>query len=230
MSGFAAINGEPDGQPLLPPIALTDEATGLAAAFATMVALHSGQRPGRRRQPAGDDVPPDGPAAVAVRAARRAAAAARRRAAVHRARGARTGAPTAGGSPCRRAATASPRGCMALLGVGDDARFATFAGRAEHRDELEAVMAAWCAAPHGRRGAGRVHRRRRRGRAGDGHGRHRRRPALRAPGDDRRRRRHADAGADRPAQRRRRARCAGPGRPLDADGAEIRAHGWGDLS
>ena len=25
MSGFAAINGEPDGPPLLPPIALTDE-------------------------------------------------------------------------------------------------------------------------------------------------------------------------------------------------------------
>ena len=42
MSGFAALNGEPDGAPLLPPIALTDEVTGLAAAFATMVALHSG--------------------------------------------------------------------------------------------------------------------------------------------------------------------------------------------
>ena len=42
MSGLAAISGEPDGQPLLPPIALTDEVTGLAAAFATMVALHSG--------------------------------------------------------------------------------------------------------------------------------------------------------------------------------------------
>ena len=42
MSGFAAINGEPDGGPLLPPIALTDEVTALAAAFATMVALHSG--------------------------------------------------------------------------------------------------------------------------------------------------------------------------------------------
>jgi crotonobetainyl-CoA:carnitine CoA-transferase CaiB-like acyl-CoA transferase len=42
MSGFAAVNGEPDGPPLLPPIALTDEVTGLAAAFATMVALHSG--------------------------------------------------------------------------------------------------------------------------------------------------------------------------------------------
>ncbi len=42
MSGFAAISGEPEGQPLLPPIALTDEVAGLAAAFATMVAVHSG--------------------------------------------------------------------------------------------------------------------------------------------------------------------------------------------
>ena len=43
LSGFAALNGEPGGQPLLPPIALTDELTALAAAFATMVAVHSGQ-------------------------------------------------------------------------------------------------------------------------------------------------------------------------------------------
>jgi crotonobetainyl-CoA:carnitine CoA-transferase CaiB-like acyl-CoA transferase len=42
MSGFAAINGEPDGGPLLPPIALTDEVTALAAAFAIMAALHAG--------------------------------------------------------------------------------------------------------------------------------------------------------------------------------------------
>jgi crotonobetainyl-CoA:carnitine CoA-transferase CaiB-like acyl-CoA transferase len=42
MSGFAAINGEADGGPLLPPIALTDEVTAMAAAFAIMVALHSG--------------------------------------------------------------------------------------------------------------------------------------------------------------------------------------------
>jgi crotonobetainyl-CoA:carnitine CoA-transferase CaiB-like acyl-CoA transferase len=42
LSGFAAINGEPDGQPLLPPIALTDEVAALVAAFATMVAVHSG--------------------------------------------------------------------------------------------------------------------------------------------------------------------------------------------
>jgi crotonobetainyl-CoA:carnitine CoA-transferase CaiB-like acyl-CoA transferase len=43
MSGFAAVNGEADGQPLLPAIALTDEVTGLVAAFATMVALWSEQ-------------------------------------------------------------------------------------------------------------------------------------------------------------------------------------------
>ena len=42
MSGFAAMNGEADGGPLLPPIALTDELAGLGAAFATMVAVHAG--------------------------------------------------------------------------------------------------------------------------------------------------------------------------------------------
>lgn len=42
LSGFASINGEPDGKPLLPPIALTDELTAIAAAFATLVAVHSG--------------------------------------------------------------------------------------------------------------------------------------------------------------------------------------------
>ena len=41
MSGFAAINGEPGGPPLLPPIALTDEVTGLAAAFAALVGVYS---------------------------------------------------------------------------------------------------------------------------------------------------------------------------------------------
>jgi crotonobetainyl-CoA:carnitine CoA-transferase CaiB-like acyl-CoA transferase len=42
MSGFAGVNGEPDGGPLLPPIALTDEITAIAAAFATLAAVHSG--------------------------------------------------------------------------------------------------------------------------------------------------------------------------------------------
>jgi crotonobetainyl-CoA:carnitine CoA-transferase CaiB-like acyl-CoA transferase len=42
MSGFAAINGEAGGPPLLPPIALTDEITAVVGAFAVMVALWSG--------------------------------------------------------------------------------------------------------------------------------------------------------------------------------------------
>ncbi len=42
MSGFAAINGEPEGGPLLPPIALTDEVAALAAAFATLAAVRTG--------------------------------------------------------------------------------------------------------------------------------------------------------------------------------------------
>ena len=46
MSGFAAINGEPDGAPLLPPIALTDEVTALAGAFCVMVALRHRDRTG----------------------------------------------------------------------------------------------------------------------------------------------------------------------------------------
>lgn len=41
MSGLASITGMPGGDPMLPPIALTDEVTGLVAAFATMVALWS---------------------------------------------------------------------------------------------------------------------------------------------------------------------------------------------
>jgi crotonobetainyl-CoA:carnitine CoA-transferase CaiB-like acyl-CoA transferase len=59
MSGFAAINGEPDGGPLLPPIALTDEVTALTAAFATMVAC-TRAGPGGRREPARVAVPADG--------------------------------------------------------------------------------------------------------------------------------------------------------------------------
>jgi len=33
---------------------------------------------------------------------------------------------------------------MQLLGLGDDERFRTFAGRTAHRDEIEATMTDWC--------------------------------------------------------------------------------------
>jgi crotonobetainyl-CoA:carnitine CoA-transferase CaiB-like acyl-CoA transferase len=47
MSGFAALNGEPDGPPLLPPLALADGVAALAMAFAIMVALRAREETGR---------------------------------------------------------------------------------------------------------------------------------------------------------------------------------------
>ena len=38
--------GEPDGPPLLPPIALTDEVTALVGAFATLAALRHAEKTG----------------------------------------------------------------------------------------------------------------------------------------------------------------------------------------
>ena len=46
MSGFAALNGEPDGPPLLPPLALADGVAGLATAFAVLAALRAREQTG----------------------------------------------------------------------------------------------------------------------------------------------------------------------------------------
>lgn len=145
MSGFAAVNGEPDGAPLLPPIALTDEVTALAAAFATLVAVHSGVGQvvdvnlleslfqlmgplisahhllGYEQPRLGSGIPYSVP-----------------RGTYRTADGRWVAISTSAESVAARV--------MALLGVGDDERFATFAGRVEHRDEVEALVAAWVAA------------------------------------------------------------------------------------
>ena len=47
MSGFAALNGEPDGPPLLPPLALADGVTAFATAFAILAALRARETTGR---------------------------------------------------------------------------------------------------------------------------------------------------------------------------------------
>lgn len=47
MSGFAAMTGEPDGPPTLPPFGLADGIASLATAFAVMTALHARERTGR---------------------------------------------------------------------------------------------------------------------------------------------------------------------------------------
>ena len=46
ISGFAALNGEPDGAPLLPPLALADGIAGLATAFAVLAALRAREQTG----------------------------------------------------------------------------------------------------------------------------------------------------------------------------------------
>jgi crotonobetainyl-CoA:carnitine CoA-transferase CaiB-like acyl-CoA transferase len=50
MSGFVHMNGDPDGPPLLPPIALADEVAALLGAFAVMVALYHRDARGGRGQ------------------------------------------------------------------------------------------------------------------------------------------------------------------------------------
>jgi crotonobetainyl-CoA:carnitine CoA-transferase CaiB-like acyl-CoA transferase len=47
MSGFAALTGEPDGPPTLPPFGLADGIAALATAFAVLVALRDRDRTGR---------------------------------------------------------------------------------------------------------------------------------------------------------------------------------------
>ena len=145
MSGFAAINGEPDGPPLLPPIALTDEVTALVAAFATMVAVHSGigqvvdvnlleslfqlMGPlpsayavlGYEQPRLGSGIPYTVPRSTYRTADDKWVA-----------------VSTSAESVARRV--------LDLVGVGDDERFHSFAGRVAHREELDAAMADWVAA------------------------------------------------------------------------------------
>jgi crotonobetainyl-CoA:carnitine CoA-transferase CaiB-like acyl-CoA transferase len=149
MSGFAAINGEPDGRPLLPPIALTDEIAAIVGAFAVMVAVHHRDRTGEGQvidvnllesmlqcmgalpsvwahrgelQPRlGSGIPYTVP-----------------RGTYRCADDVWVAVSTSTESVARRVLT--------LIGVGGDERFDTFAGRMEHRDELEGALAGWIAA------------------------------------------------------------------------------------
>ena len=144
MSGLSAISGLPGGQPLLPPIALTDEVTGLAAALATMVALHSGvgqvvdvslleslfqlmgplislyRLTGQEQERLGAGLPYSVP-----------------RGTYQCSDGKWVGLSTSSDSVATRV--------LRVLGVESDERFTTFAARMQHRLALEAVMCDWCA-------------------------------------------------------------------------------------
>lgn len=148
MSGFAAINGEPDGAPLLPPIALTDEVTALAGAFAVMVALHHRDRTG-----AGQVIDvnllesmlqmmsalPSAAAELGIDQPRLGSGIPYSvpRGTYRCADGNWVAISTSAESVAARA--------LALVGAGDDPRFASFAGRVEHRDEIDAIVSAWVA-------------------------------------------------------------------------------------
>lgn len=143
MSGLSAISGLPGGQPLLPPIALTDEVTGVVAAFATMVALHSGvgqvvdvslleslfqlmgpliglyRLTGQEQERLGAGLPYSVP-----------------RGTYQCSDGKWVGLSTSSDSVAARV--------LRVLGVEGDERFTTFAARMEHRAELETVMSEWC--------------------------------------------------------------------------------------
>lgn len=144
MAGFAGLNGEAGRPPLLPPIALTDELTAVAAAFATMVALHSGVGQvvdvslvesllqmmgplvsaygllGYLMPRMGSRLPYTVP-----------------RSCYECSDGRWVAVSTTADAVARRV--------MQLIGVGDDERFATFEGRTANSDELDGLMAAWMA-------------------------------------------------------------------------------------
>ncbi|HRE00714.1 MAG TPA: CoA transferase, partial [Ilumatobacteraceae bacterium] len=128
-----------------PPIALTDEVTAIGAALATMIAVHSGvgqvvdvslletmfqimgplvslyALTGEMQPRLGSGLPYTVP-----------------RGTYQCADGGWVGVSSSSDSVARRV--------TALLGVGDDERFATFAARVAHRDELESLMTEWCRA------------------------------------------------------------------------------------
>ena len=149
MSGFASINGEPDGAPLPPPIALTDEVTAIVGAFAILAALRHSDRTGEGQvidvnlldtmlslmgplhsasahlgyeQPRlGSGIPYSVPRGTYCCAdGKWVAVSASAESVAHR--------------------------LMQLLGVGEDERFATFEGRVSHREELDAMVQDWIGA------------------------------------------------------------------------------------
>ena len=145
MSGLAAISGEAGRAPLLPPIALTDEITALVAAFATMVALHSNtgqvvdvnllesifqmmgplvsvfQLLGEQQPRLGSGIPYTVP-----------------RGTFECADGKWVGISASSDSIANRV--------LELLAVEHDPRFATFNLRVENRAALDDLMKAWCLA------------------------------------------------------------------------------------
>ncbi|MSO60463.1 MAG: CoA transferase [Ilumatobacteraceae bacterium] len=145
MAGLADISGEPNGAPMLPAFALTDEVTGLVAAFATMTALHSGvgqvidvsllesifqimgplisvyKLRGEQQERMGSSLPYTVPRGV-----------------FQCSDNLWVGISASSETVAKRV--------MILLGLGDDDRFSSFEGRTQNRVVLENAMTEWCQA------------------------------------------------------------------------------------
>jgi crotonobetainyl-CoA:carnitine CoA-transferase CaiB-like acyl-CoA transferase len=149
MSGFAAINGEPHGPPLLPPIALTDEVAALAGAFAVMVALRHRDRTG-----AGQVVDVNLLESMLQMMSALPSAAAHLEYDQPRLGSGIPYSVPRGTYQCAdghwvaisTSAESVARRVLELIGVAGDPRFETFEGRASHREELDEVVGAWIAA------------------------------------------------------------------------------------
>jgi crotonobetainyl-CoA:carnitine CoA-transferase CaiB-like acyl-CoA transferase len=146
LSGYSAISGEPDGGPLLPPIAITDEVTGIVGAFSVMIALWHARATGQGQvvdvnlietllQLMGPLIP------------------ARAHLGYEQPR-LGSGLPWSVPRGTYRCAdgrwialsasadTVASR-LLRVIGLGEDKRYATFAQRMLHREELEQYVAAW---------------------------------------------------------------------------------------
>ncbi|SDS33343.1 CaiB/BaiF CoA-transferase family protein [Jiangella sp. DSM 45060] len=151
MSGFAAMTGEPDGPPTLPPFGLADGITALATAFAVTSALHARAASGRGQvvdlaivEPMLSVLGPqltrwDQLGTVQPRTGNRSANNAPRN--TYRTSDGRwVAVSTSSQSIAERV--------MRLVGrpeVVDEPWFATGAGRAAHVEELDAAVGAWVA-------------------------------------------------------------------------------------
>lgn len=149
MSGFAAMTGEPDGPPVLPPFGLADGIASLATAYAIMVALHARGRSGVGQVVDVAIIEPilamlgpqitrwDQLGTVQPRTGNRSANNAPRNT-YRTADGSWVAVSTSAQSIAERV--------MTLVGrpdVIDEPWFATGSGRAEHADELDEAVGRW---------------------------------------------------------------------------------------
>jgi crotonobetainyl-CoA:carnitine CoA-transferase CaiB-like acyl-CoA transferase len=151
MSGFAALNGEPDRPPLLPPLALADGVTGLATAFAVMAALRAREQTGRGQVVDTSLVEPLltllGPQVAAWELLGELQPRTGNRSNYNAPRNVYE---TADGSwvAISASATSIAERVMRLVGCGDLAEepwFETGMGRAAHGEEIDGAVAAWIA-------------------------------------------------------------------------------------